>query len=120
MNSKWIFIFLLLSFYTSYSQSDYSLGCWEANTNYKNVNFVEKKYNLKIKKKSIEILINNVYKYEYKFHKIKGVRYFIMNEEKMILDEKSIKTYNYIKIRYFYKKNRVAVDEIITLEFKKC
>jgi hypothetical protein len=117
---KWIFLILLFSSSKSYSQSKDSSGCWEAHTNYNDVKFTDNHYSLVVKKDSIEISINNINKYNYKFYREKKNKYFMLNEDKMILEERNVKEIYSVKIKYYYKKMRESVNEITTLEFKKC
>ncbi len=114
MRKYLLLIFLLLFFLKIYPQTELKTTCWDCWTNYNDSRFKNKYYKLEFKDDFIIINIDSIYNYTYKINTRKSS--FKMNDEIFFIDKKK----NEIKIRYYYKKMRESVNEIVTLNFKKC
>lgn len=108
-------ILLATLFFPFYSFSQVNdASCWEASSHYNcggsTTNYY---YKLLIKKDSITIFANgysDTYKLKKgKFFKIGDEQFMLVNEEK-----------NKIYIRYHHEITRIAVNDIINVDFQRC
>ncbi len=91
--------------------------CWEASTNYKTSGFTNRFYKIEIDNEYIKISINREFNYVYKIFYGKKNKYFFMDREKYVIENRDD---THLKIIYKNKKLRESVNEIIMLDFKKC
>ena len=92
------------------------VSCWEAKSNFNTEGYAERNYKILLRRDSIFISINDKYKYGYKLYSKNKKTFFIGKSEKFALRITDTKLF----IRYAKDSLRVAVDEIATLDFKKC
>jgi hypothetical protein len=107
-------LIILLFSIKSPAQTKQEISCWEAKAI--NPGYSDRIYQLMISKDSVFIHINNQYKYAYKLYGKKEKQYFKLGNEKFFIDRKEDK----MRITYGDDKLRIAVNEIVDVNFRKC